>query len=43
MNAILGDWPGGIVVRLACSTSAARGLPVRMLGVDLHNAYPSML
>ena len=32
-------WASGIVVKFMCSTSAARGSPVRILGVDLHTAH----
>ena len=28
-------WPSGTVLKCACSTSAALGLPVRILGVDM--------
>ena len=35
--------PGGAVVEFTCSTSAARGWPVQMLGVDLHTARQAML
>ena len=28
-------WPGGVVVKFVCSTSAAQGLLVRILGADL--------
>ena len=36
-------YPGGIAVKLACSASAARGLRVRILGVDLHTDHQAML
>ena len=29
------EWPGGVVVQFACSTLAARGSQVQILGVDL--------
>ena len=35
--------PGGTVVKFACSTSEAQGLPVRIPGVDLHTAWQAML
>ena len=36
-------WPSGIVVTFACSTSAAQGLWVWILGVDLHTACQAVL
>ena len=30
-----GGWPSGAVVKFACSTSAAQGLLVRVLSVDM--------
>ena len=35
--------PGGIVVKFMCSTSAAKGLRVWILDVDLHTAHQAML
>ena len=35
--------PGDAVVKFTCSTSAVRGLPVWILGADLHTAYQAML
>ena len=31
----LGDWPGGIVVKLTCSVSVAQGWPFQILGADM--------
>ena len=36
-------WPGGVVVKFVHSASAAWGLWVWMLGVDLHIAHQAML
>ena len=36
-------WPGGIVVRFACSASVARGSPVQFPDADLHTAHQAML
>ena len=33
-----GSCPGGIVVKFACSASAAWGLQVRVLGTNLHTS-----
>ena len=41
-NAASRGWPGGIAVKFTGSTSAAQGLPVRILGVDLHTAYQAV-
>ena len=35
--------PGGIVVKFACSASAALGLPIQIPDTDLHTAYQAML
>ena len=37
------DWPGGIVVKLVCSTLVAWGSWVQIPGVDLHAAHQAML
>ena len=34
-KAEIGGWPGGAAVKFACSTSAARGLPVWIPGADM--------
>ena len=34
---------GGAVVKLVCSASAVRGLPVWIPGTDLRTAYQAML
>ena len=36
-------WPGGIVVKLVCSTSVAQGLQVQILGMDLCTTHQAML
>ena len=35
-------WPGGVAVKFACSTLAAKGSQVRIPGADLHTAYEAM-
>ena len=35
--------PGGIVVKFTCSTSAAQGSQVQILGVDLYATHGAML
>ena len=42
MNQFWGQ-PGGVEVKFACSTSAAWGSWVQILGADLHTAYQAML
>ena len=37
------DWPGGVVVKFACSASAAQGSPVQILGVDPLTAHQARL
>ena len=36
-------WPGGTVVKFACSTSAAWGLWAQIPGADLGTAHQAML
>ena len=36
-------WPGGVVVGFVCSTSAAQGSRVQILGADIHGAHRAML
>ena len=36
-------WPSGIVVKFACSTSAAPGSQVQIPGTDLHTTHQPML
>ena len=42
-NNILGDQPGGVVVKFKHSTSAAQGSQVRIPGVELHTAHQAIL
>ena len=41
--ALEGGWPSAVAVKLACSTSVARDLPVQILGADLHTTHQAML
>ena len=36
-------WPSGIVAKFACSSSAAQGSRVQILGTDLHITHQNML
>ena len=37
------DQLGGVVVKFTCSTSAAQGLWVQILGMDLYTTYQAVL
>ena len=43
MLALLGDRPGGIVVKFLCSPSVARGSWVWIPGADLRTAHQAVL
>ena len=46
MTIKIGHWwgqPGGTAIKLVCSTSVVWGLPVQILGTDLHTAYQATL
>ena len=43
LKSTMGGWPSSVVVRFVCSTLAAQGSCVQILGMDLHTVCQAML